>query len=462
MPRNVVLIILDSVRKDQFNQHAQRIQELADVSFSECRAPSCWSVPSHASFLTGKLPSDHGIHTHNLSFASLSQSNTLCGSLSDHTTLSVSANVYASSTFGFDQLFDKHYDIAPHQRFSNGMDMEKFIETRKQDGWRRFTEFLNSALQHNYPLQSLGNGLWFKLNDILDRAPIPKLVDDGAKLIRNRAKKLVAETEGPFFLFTNFMDGHTPYRHAWGYNTNLHNAPHTWSSADFNNWDFMNGELTPEREEHLQHHRSLYDAAIDYLDRQVATFVQQVQTSTQNETTFIVTADHGENMMWDGDNGLLDHSSSLTEGVLHVPFVIINPPADIEDPGLATLLDLPQMISAWANEESMVPQREYVPAEVIGQGVGDRGGKYWDRMIRCVYREDTKIEWDSLGGTVKYRLPSDPSLHQRIDEGVTVPDWARSLFNEEITEYKQRAQANDHDINFDESVAGRLKELGYL
>jgi len=69
--RNVVLIVLDTVRKDYFDEYAYRLQDRSDVTFSNCRAASSWSVPSHASMITGELPHVHGIHTHDRYFDNL-------------------------------------------------------------------------------------------------------------------------------------------------------------------------------------------------------------------------------------------------------------------------------------------------------------------------------------------------------------------------------------------------------
>ncbi|WP_435159099.1 alkaline phosphatase family protein [Haladaptatus sp. DFWS20] len=62
-PRNVLLVCLDTVRADVFGEHANCLHRMADVSFTQCRAASSWTIPSHASMFTGQLPSVHGVHT---------------------------------------------------------------------------------------------------------------------------------------------------------------------------------------------------------------------------------------------------------------------------------------------------------------------------------------------------------------------------------------------------------------
>jgi predicted AlkP superfamily pyrophosphatase or phosphodiesterase len=73
MPRNVILLVLDTVRKDYFDEYASQIQSLSDVSFSQCRTASSCSVPSHASILTGELPHEHGQHSTNVDYTQILQ-----------------------------------------------------------------------------------------------------------------------------------------------------------------------------------------------------------------------------------------------------------------------------------------------------------------------------------------------------------------------------------------------------
>ncbi|MFC6755569.1 sulfatase-like hydrolase/transferase [Halomicroarcula sp. GCM10025894] len=328
--RNVVLIILDTVRKDYFDKYAHRIRDRADVSIENGRAASSWSVPSHASILTGELPHVHGIHTHDRYFDNLSREQTFLSSLPDHIALGASANVFASATFGFDSVFDDYSDIAQHRRFPEGMDMERFIQTREREGLLRFWEFIDAARRTDHPLQSLANGITFKLDDLMLKLPLPKLTDDGAKLVKREALRKVEEHSEPFFLFTNFMDAHAPLKHLLGFDKSMHSAPYGWSSRDFEQWRVILDGIDEDNEADVQNHRELYACAIDYLDRQVSAFIDEVQQQTERETTFVITADHGENLGFEGDNGLFGHTNSLTEALLHVPFDIVNPPGDEE------------------------------------------------------------------------------------------------------------------------------------
>jgi hypothetical protein len=65
MDTNVVLIILDACRSDYLFEYASKINQLggSNLVFNRTVAPSRWSLPSHASLVTGVPPSKHGACT---------------------------------------------------------------------------------------------------------------------------------------------------------------------------------------------------------------------------------------------------------------------------------------------------------------------------------------------------------------------------------------------------------------
>ncbi|WP_049921424.1 sulfatase-like hydrolase/transferase [Halopiger djelfimassiliensis] len=473
MTRNVALILIDTVRKDYFDEYAPRLQAMSDISIDRCRAASSWSVPSHASMFTGDLPSEHDIHTHDRVF-DLERSDTFLAGV-PHGAYGASSNVYASSTFGFDAIFDEYRDVAPHRIFPAGMDMEQFVqerETDETDGARRFLEFFRTALAHDAPAKTLVNGVVFKLNATMRTAPVPKLIDDGARAIGSQLVELARTRPEPLFLFANFMDAHAPHQHVLGYDRSIHDAPYGWSSLEFETWDRMaDRNEVPEREfrRDRRYHRQLYAAAIDYLDRTVTDTIERLRDETAGETTVVVTADHGENLGYDADDGLFDHTSSLTDGLVHVPLEIINPPEGMDAPDdgeYVTHLDLGELIVDIADEdrEASVPTREIAPAELIGCGLGvpdDVDDEYWDRMIRAVYRDDRKYEWDSMGNTFVYDVSG--TSHQKLrSDGDGVPDWCRDEFDVPIEAYKDKARRESEAVDLDEATVSRLEDLGYV
>jgi len=95
--RNIVLLCLDTVRKDFFDEYAPRLVDRADIVYDGCRAASSWSAPSHASMFTGQLPSEHGVHAYQRDFSVIDREDTFLGELPDYQALGASANVWAGS-----------------------------------------------------------------------------------------------------------------------------------------------------------------------------------------------------------------------------------------------------------------------------------------------------------------------------------------------------------------------------
>ena len=477
--RNVVLVCLDSVRKDYFDRFATRLAERADVSYDQCRAASSWSTPSHASMLTGTLAHGHGIHTHDPDFSGLDRGETFLGDLAEHTAVGVSANEYASSTFGFDGVFDEFHDVDPTSRYAEGLNPGEFFASTDASGPALYAAYLRRALGHDHPARSVANGVLARLDSYSKTAPVPKLLDDGANVVSRTALRAVESVEEPYFLFTNFMDAHVPHRHTRGYDASLHDAPKGWDSTALDNWGInLHGELE-ENEADLERFRDLYAASIDYLDRRVSAFVDRLQAASERETTVVITADHGENLGYAADDRLVGHKGSLSEGLLHVPLLVIDPPERNEPPGRGYVshLQLGRLLASVAHDSLPDVAAQRIPAELVGIGttvgpLADPGyeDEYarWNRMIRCVYDAERKYVWDSLGNSEAYGLDVERACWQgRVAEDVEVPAWARGRFGAEISAYKAAAVEAGEAFRsrreqVDDRAMERLGDLGYL
>lgn len=471
MADNVVLIVLDTVRKDFFDEYAPRLQSLSDVSFEQCRAASSTSVPSHASIVTGELPHQHGIHSFNPDYTDLTRSDTFLGDLPKHRALGVSANTFAGSSFGFDRLFDGFTDVSWTRRFPDGMDVKEFAMRADADGLAFYTDFLKMALKREHTLKTFANAGLAQLDVLFSRLPLPRLLDDGATTALKMARREVSRSTEPFFLFVNLMDAHTPHQHVWGYDRELHDVPNSWSSInDLNQWDVtLNGASGHEQD--IDYFRQLYGASIDYLDRKVAAFIRDVQETTAGDTRFVITADHGENLGYQADEGLFGHKSSLTEALLHVPLYLVNPPSGYarRESQYFSHLKLGRLIAGISQRETPDVFASRIPAELMGTtnvpDIEDRERAYWRRMVRCAYDGEQKVTWDSLGESTSYGIDHTRPCWQEPspEASVGVPDWAGQFFSEELGTYKRRIDsAEGVYTDVDELTKERLENLGYL
>ncbi|WP_435335195.1 sulfatase-like hydrolase/transferase [Haloarchaeobius sp. TZWWS8] len=471
MERNIVVVCLDTVRKDVFDRYATRLRARADVSYESCRAASCWSVPSHASMLTGQLPSEHGATAARPRLDALDPDDTIRADLPDHQFLGVSANVYAGSAYGFDHLFDGFVDVTRDHRFPDALDVPTFTKQETEPGASRYLDVLRACLTHDRPAESLANAVAAQVDQLWDTGPVefPAPFDDGAVSARRALVSRVREREreGPVFAFVNLMEGHEPHRDTLRYERDLYDVPRGWRSDELMTWDAV--DPGAETEQELERYREVYGASVEYLDRQVARLVDEVQAATDRETTVIVTADHGENLALDADDGHLGHITSLTEGVLHVPLLVLNAPgAGTEDTVVTdhvSHLDLRRLLAGLASGDLRDVTRDRIPAEVLAITPGNEpleetDPEYWNRRIRVAYEGDTKYEWDSLGGEYVLDLdPANPCWQSRADADDGVPAWARDEFDVALEDVELRGDEEDDDV--DEAVAERLRDLGY-
>lgn len=475
MTRNVVLICLDTVRKDYYDEYATRLRERVDVSFEQCRAASSCTVPSHASFMTGSLPHQHGINSFDNDFGRRDREDTFLADLPEHDALGVSANAFAGSPFGFDGLFDGFVDVTWTRRFHHGMDPVEYATRTDTEGLGFYVRFLRTALEHDHTLATLANAALAQGDvSVFSRVPVPNPLDCGTKTLLGRANDLVDGADEPFFLFANLMEAHAPHRNVLGYDQSLHDVPNTWNSITaIDDWDVLMNGVDGHRED-LEHFRQLYAAAIDYLDRTVAAFVDGLLAATDRETTIIVTADHGENLCLPADDGLFEHKSSLSEGLLHVPLSIVNPPEGYpgREERLVSQLDLGRLVTGLARGETPDITTDRAVAERVGTTIGatvyrpemsEEERTYWSRMLRCTYDGTEKVVWDSLGNATEYELdPQLPSWEKAVAEDVPIPLWAERLFDVDIETHRRQFDAGGPSPDVDEFTKNRLEELGYL
>lgn len=463
MPRNILLVCLDSVRADFFSGYAPRLQDLADVSFSQCRSASSWTIPSHGSMMTGRLPSEHGAHGYNSSFYHLSRADTWLANCQKHKSIGVSSNPYASSDFGFDGLFDEFLMTRPGKYFPSGMSVDSFGWDRNNSGLPLYRDFLREAVRHDHTAASLLNAIIHKSRDVLESCPIPQLFDDGARRLVQLIRRRFSQSDEPIIGFMNLMEAHEPMVDLMAFDSNLYDVPRGWASSGFS--DIVVGEAD---EPALERYRSVYSAAIDYLDRKMSELIESLLKD--HDLTVVLTADHGENLGYDAEDHLFGHTGSLSEATLHVPLLIVNPPPSAPTgttDGYASQMDLPDLLTEMANDDWTDITRDVVGAERVGgtQWINNDGVnnyEFWDRTIRAAYRGDTKIEWDSLGNVYRISLGQQPCTRKTKEEIDSVPSWATSQFRQSIETDRNEARLGGHQTALTDDVERRLRDFGYL
>lgn len=457
--RNIVLLVLDTVRKDVFDERANQICERSTVSFERAYAPSSWTVPSHASMFTGRLAHKHGVHAHDIDYTKISIEDTFFHTLA-HRTIGVSANSFLSPRFGFDRFFDEFASLQGNEELlPGGIDSAKFMDTTNATGIDRYLAYLRKAVAESALTPSLANAFYMKLNNAGLGRPVPRLGDYGARAVLKSGYRR-APVSSPFFLFINLVDAHEPHEVLRGYETDV---PAGWTSREHDIWE-VNTTGIEHFSTYLDRFSELYGCAVEYLDDRVGDFADSIQSKTAGETTVIVTADHGEELGHENERTLGHKIPSAA--VSQVPLEIINPPPSWSTGranDIVSLLDLKKLVHAVVDNEPLDIAREIAPIERLGDThPPTKQTAFWNRGIRTTFGEEVAYEWDTEGAQNCYEIGK--STEWLAEENVTIPDQSLTQYSIDLDTAK--GDAAELGAPLGDSVDGRtqkrLEDLGYM
>jgi arylsulfatase len=312
-PPNVLLISIDTLRADRVgkvtstgNSLTPSIDSFSSESlvFQQAYSQSNESLFSHASLMTGQMPSSLGPLNY-LDFRLNNQTPTLANVLSEHgyRTEGIVGGGHLSAAFGLQAGFDR-YTV-----------MDNF-----------------SGFQQSVP----------KALDALER--------------------FHEEPDEPFFLFVHGYDCHSPYTKPGPaarlsspeYNgpfRALAREPITYEQIYYNQYapdfrpgtistdtdlSFISTEMFEQLPKHIQRNGATsmtqqdvdyligtYDDAVRYADMWVGILLANLEARGFSENTIVIlVADHGEDLL---DHGYFNHRVGLFDETLHVPMMIRAP-----------------------------------------------------------------------------------------------------------------------------------------
>jgi arylsulfatase A-like enzyme len=314
---NVLLLVLDTQRASNlgvyghFRNTTPNIDAFARdaVVFEHAVAPAPWTLASHASFFTGRWPSE----------------------------LSTSWNVR------LDDTYPTVAELFRERGYATGGFVANEIYTSPRSGLGRGFQVYRGDQKS---VVILLKNSWFTRNLMM------RILDDpdhtwgrkNAEDVRGEFTDWLDDIEGaPFFAFLNFMDTHSPYPAPSPYDTMyagrfIETRPHM---AERFNYDGQ----------HLSSFADAYDQALTYLDAEIGKlFAQLSERGLLDSTVVIITADHGE-QLGERKPQLILHGNSLYYSVLHVPLIVRHPGDPAARGRIATpvsLRDLPATALAMA------------------------------------------------------------------------------------------------------------------
>ncbi|MBU89916.1 hypothetical protein CMO94_00110 [Candidatus Woesearchaeota archaeon] len=294
---NVVFITLDTVRADHLSLYgyylntSPNIDNLAkdSVVFDNAVSPSPWTLPSHASFFSGKY-----LFNHNATIANQHLDNT-------ETTLAEILRAKGYNTAGFvgGPYTKKKYGIGQgFETYKDRIDFFEYVQTFNNWG---ITYIITEFFPGVYKI--LGSD-GFRSSEDLNK-------DIFAWLDKNSKQS--------FFMFINYFDAHDPYNLGSEFRDQFVNETKKYPDIDL--WNFERYKSISE--DTIYHLSRLYDTEIFFLDYHLGKFVNKLdELGIKNNTIIIITADHGEEFY---DHGGFLHTQTLYEEVIHVPLIIYYP-----------------------------------------------------------------------------------------------------------------------------------------
>jgi len=289
----ILLVVFDTLRADAVSAYGAiegttpAFDALASggLLYGRAYAPSPWTLPSHASLLTGFGPDRHGVGIAGR-MGLRAELATLAERLADagYQTGGFSENPLISDLFGFEQGF------------------ERFAARTVEDAMN----------EENTPGSSQFD-----------------IVDEVTAFAAKR------DRERPFFVFVNLFDPHAPYlvREENRFVDPDVSPGDSWAPDDLKNAAYRICDRVPSAED-LKILHGLYLGDVAEADAKLGK-IEAIARRAAGEGPLIVvaTGDHGEHF---GEHRLLSHEFSVRAPVLHIPLVVHGVPD-----ALAGVIDLP-------------------------------------------------------------------------------------------------------------------------
>ena len=444
MPHHVVLVSLDALRPDRLGCYgnprpvSKNIDRLVaeSVFFTNATSPVTWTLPGHMTMLAGLDPPIHGCvsgrHRYppeELPFPLLFDFATDAG----FATTAVTGGGYMEASSGFGKGVDDYHVIFPIME-----GLEQVLEhIRAHD---RTFSFFHTYAVHDYPRVSRPGALQY----LQDRHPDYSGSFPTDKDFHQLVTAMAASPEAP--------------------------------------------EATPQDVAYLE---DLYDSAIFSCDAALGSFFHRlVEDELWDDTTVIVTSDHGESLGDPhGTRQYWSHGGPPYQEQLRIP-LLIRPrdelresldPATIEErvsltdicPTILDLMEIPygrdQFDGLSLVDLCMGQVAAFETRSQVFHSCEDTDDRYLDPRLfgtAMTWRNNTKLLYDHRTGALRefYRLALDPTERRNCIDELSAEELKR--IDETIAAYWKRTRARAYRPEArridDPVVLERLAQLGYI
>lgn len=447
---NFLLIVLDTLRADRvgaygkskLTPHLDRLAQ-SGVVYEQAISTAPWTLPSHASMLTGLYPDEHGV---NWGHYRLGEQPAMLPELlrpRGYATFAISNNHLLNEANGFARGFDAFLETTRDAsigqwklalRCGAAQCITRRFGLSPDAGWDQGSAWTNWLLARTF--------------DQLRRSP------------------------RPFFAMLNYFEPHDPYL-----------PPRRFLEEHLTTDERRAACALPQGEQHLAAHAcggaahgyrpeqvtlmsKLYDAEVAYQDEIIGELMGMLErTDLLSNTWVVVTSDHGELF---GEWEMVYHTAGAHYQLLHVPLIVRSPrdaggvrvaspvqPVDIfmtvlREAGAPAPAGVTRAYPLPSSPDDQSPRKFCVAqthgASIAGLSITQRLNQqadlsHWLRWIHTVYKDGYILQTDTNGDESLYHVAADPGMAVNLAEARTnlvetmlaeLHDWSSGKSGEEI------------------------------
>jgi arylsulfatase A-like enzyme len=420
---NVILISLDTLRADHvgcYGYHRNTTPVIDAVAekgtvFEQVIADSPWTLPSHASMLTGLQPRHHGVRSHKTGLPE---------------TIPTLATALATDGFHTMALVNSK-NLSPKFGLHRGFQQFRFFRERV-DG---------------------------------------KRVRSGKVQVDLAIEWLKKARDRQFFLFLHNYDIHSPYDPSPRFARDFtHSYTGTITGTTDELMRVRKGKLKLSPDD-LQHIVDLYDAGISELDHELGRLFDFLnEAGLLDRTILIVTSDHGEEFL---EHGGVLHGRAMHRELLEVPLIFSGPgvPQGGRVGQLAQLSDIfttvlemvgleagqprdgTSLVNAWSKDRGDAPSRRAYAEADHNREIGDDTLEMVQTdEYKFVFERPTTASW-------LYNYLVDPG--EQVDVSSRHPELVGAFLDDLESLYEGRRSGVPLPA-LSESDIEALRALGYV
>ena len=448
MADNVLLVTVDSLRKDAFEKYINEADNSVvkkinsdGVSFNRAYATGMGTNSSFPALLTGTMP---------LSYGGLGPLNPNRPRISSNlkeqgidSTGGFQCNPFLSRFFNYDEGYDSFEDYqnplmgVATKIFPRGIELNN-PKLERLDDFLHITDIIKSAYAN------------------IKGKPRPYVK---AETVTNEALNWLDSQDGTFYGWVHYMDVHHPCHPPEHYRSR-------YGVKNITNMEVSNlySQLlqSPEKlsEADLSRMRKLYNSAIEYTMDEIERLFEKLEENDQLDNTMvIITSDHGELF---GEYGYYGKPERMLDILVNVPLIVINGPEEITSisDDLISLLDIPILLHEALNLEIPDEYEGYNPISDTREYVIMEHAVNNEAVVSA-RTDDWLFEFDQIRN--ERRLFRCGKNQKQVDIEKSKHDSAQIAINA-VTERLNEININEEPLEetVDGAVEDRLEELGYL